>query len=260
MDTKPYVGVTGPINVDEVTSICTAFSDMEYNMDNPHIPMLGFLVNYETLNNKSTQSKRYPPIDILPELLKESKNVLTMIHYSTKKTDTLANQIFQVFDGIYDEELCRAVQLNIVWPDVHEVKKIKDKFPDMQIVLQISKQINNDSPKKIAETIGTYENSLSHILIDPSIGMGIPFNIDKSTAIYSEIKEQFPELIVGFAGGFAGENVQSKLEQIIKKLNSTDFFIDIEKGARDEITPAYGDDMLNIKKVLSFLDNQLRLR
>jgi hypothetical protein len=41
------------------------------------------------------------------------------------------------------------------------------------------------------------------VLIDPSAGEGKEFNVKESTIFYREIKEQAPDLVVGFAGGLA---------------------------------------------------------
>ena len=83
MKAKVYVGITGPVNVQETKDICREFSEAGYSMESPHIPMLGFLVSYKTLNGQATQNRRYPPASSLPDLLKSTDGqVLTMVHYN----------------------------------------------------------------------------------------------------------------------------------------------------------------------------------
>lgn len=105
MATKPYVGITGPVNVQETRDICREFSEVGYTMETLHIPMLGFLVSYKTLNGQPTQNRRYPPVNTLPELLRATEgNVFTMVHYNSTEVNSLSNQVTQLFNGIYAEQ------------------------------------------------------------------------------------------------------------------------------------------------------------
>lgn len=257
MNAKAYVGITGPVNIQETKDICREFSEADYFMDSPHTPMLGFLVSYKTLNGQPTQNRRYPPINTLPDLLRATdKRVLTMVHYNSKEIDTLSNQVAQIFDGVYDQNLCRAIQLNIVWPDIGQVTRIKEQHPDMQIVFQAShKAMDGKTPNQIANGVRDYGDSISYVLIDPSGGRGMPFDLESSVAIYSELRNQCPDLIIGFAGGFTGENVAPRLRDILRQIEAGDFCIDAEGGLRDKVTPAYGDDLLNLEKVRSYLQS-----
>ena len=53
---KSYIGITGPINNKEVNDIIREFSYAKYSESSKHIPMLGFLVSYKTLNNLPTKN------------------------------------------------------------------------------------------------------------------------------------------------------------------------------------------------------------
>jgi len=257
MRTKAYVGITGPVNVQETRDICRKFSEAGYSMESPHIPMLGFLVSYKTLNEQATKNRRYPPANTLSDLLKATNGqVLTMIHYNSKEINTLSNQVSQIFNGAYEDGLCKAIQLNIVWPNIGQVSRIKEQYPDMQIVFQAShKAMDRKTPNQIAQGIKEYRDSISYVLIDPSGGRGMPFDLESSVAIYSELKNKCPNLTIGFAGGFTEENVASRLREILRKVEADNFCIDAEGGLRDKITSAYGDDLLNIEKVRGYLQS-----
>ena len=254
---KAYVGITGPVNIKETKYICKEFSEAGYSMDSPHIPMLGFLVSYKTLNGRTTQNRRCPPANSLPELLRSTNGrVLTMVHYYSKKMKTLSNQVAQIFDGVYENALCKAIQLNIVWPDIGQVAKIREQHPDMQVVFQAShKATDGKTPNQIAKNVQDYGDSISYVLIDPSGGRGMPFDLESSVAIYSELRDQCPDLAIGFAGGFTGENVAPRLKEIFKQIEEDKFCIDAEGGLRDKITSAYGNDLLNIEKVRGYLQS-----
>jgi len=257
MIAKPYVGITGPVSIKETKDICKEFSKAGYSIYSQHLPMLGFLVSYKTLNGQPTQNRRYPPVNIIQDLLQATdRQVLTMIHYNSKETDELSHQVAQIFDGIYEDGLCRAIQLNIVWPEINQIARIKEQYPEMQVVFQAShKTMENKAPTQIVQGIKGYRDLIDYVLIDPSGGRGIPFDLDYSIAIYLELREQCPNLTVGFAGGFTGENVAPKLEKIEEQIRGNDFCIDAEGGLRDKVTSAYGDDLLNISKVREYLQS-----
>jgi len=255
MKNKTYIGITGAEDEREVKSVLNEFSEAGYNMQSKHIPMLGFLVSYKTLNRQFVGNKRYPLMDSLPNLLMEARgNAFTMVHYNTKEMSTLFEQVSKIFERIYKWNLCDALQLNIVWPDITQVKMIKEKFPDMGIVFQASeKAMNGKTPKEIANKIMEYGNSINYVLIDPSGGEGREFQTDDSINLYNELKEKSSNLAIGFAGGFSGDNVEKKITDIIEKIKTSDFCIDAEGGLRDKLSEEYGDDFLNIKKVRNYL-------
>jgi len=255
MKQKAYVGITGPATKDEIKAVVEEFDKNGYTMSSPHVPMLGYLVSYKTLNWQATNDRRYPKVAELKDLLKTADNkVLTMVHYNSKEMPTLAGQISRIFDGVYQEGLCRALQLNIAWPDPYQVKLVKKEFPEMRIVFQISrKAAANKTPKQIVEGMKEYGDTLSYALIDPSGGKGIEFDVKESLQVYQELKAAFPSLTVGFAGGFNGKNVADKLKKIIDGTGDSDFCIDAEGGLRDKLSDNRGDSLLNIEKVEAYL-------
>lgn len=258
---KPYVGITGPVSVDETRDICKEFSDSGYSMSGEHIPMLGFLVSYKTLSGRIVSNRRYPPAREVPELLKATKGkVLTMIHYNSKMVSSLSEQVDYLFKGIYSTGLCRAMQLNIPWPDTDQVGEIMKKHPEMQIVLQLSqKAMDGKTPQQVAKGVKRYGSSISYTLIDPSGGRGIPFDLEHSVDVFSEVKSQCPDLMIGFAGGFDGTNVAPRLKDIIQQTGEKEFCIDAEGGLRDKVSDAYGDDILNMNKVRAYLQESSKV-
>jgi hypothetical protein len=250
---RPYVGITGPVTVAEVKAILDEFLSAGITKNTKHIPMVGFLASYKTLNGQKVKNRRYPPIEDIPKLIDETAfRVLPMVHYNSRETGTLATQITKVFENI--PEHYHNLQLNIPWPDIAQVGLIKDQFPDMQIVFQASgKAMKGKTPRQIAEGVVEYGDSISYILIDPSGGRGLPFDMESSSEIYSELRGQCPDLTIGFAGGFTGENVAVRLQQLITATKGSDFCIDAEGGLRDKVTEAYGDDLLNMEKARAYL-------
>lgn len=260
---KPYVGITGPVTSNEVAALCAEFYNAGFRMSSRHVPMLGFLVSYNTINGNPIRNLRYAPwFGEIPYLLEETKgSVLTMIHYNSREIETLSKQVEKIFSQIYDNSLCRALQLNIAWPDVNEIKKIKDKFPEMQIVFQASeKAMFGKSDSEIAGGIALYGNNIGYVLIDPSGGRGLQFDLNKSLSLYNELRKSVSSVIIGFAGGFNGDNARQRIANLTKSIGNDNFCIDAEGGLRDKLSGEYGDDLLNLGKAMAYLEASNMLR
>jgi len=256
MRAKPYVGVTGCVTKPEVMNVLDKFSDAGY-CGASHEPMTGFLVSYKTLNGRHTSNRRYPGICRLPDLVKASY-AFNMVHYNSRELNTLAEQVINIFNGIYPK--CHALQLNIPWPDPRQLELIKNEFTDMEIVFQASRKVTaGKSAALIADCVAVYGDLVDYVLIDPSGGQGKPFDLERSLSIYSELRSRTPELTIGFAGGFTGDNVAERLELIIDRLGESSFCIDAEGGLRNKVTDAYGDDLLDIEKVGAYVHGSSRI-
>ena len=123
---KPYIGVTGAVSIDEITAIGEAFYQTKYTHQTPHIPMIGILVCDATRNNNLIKNRRYPLYKEVPALIKKAnKYGFPTIYYHTQNQENLAEQVSECLD------ICEGLQLNLDWPDVIEVQKIKKIRPDL---------------------------------------------------------------------------------------------------------------------------------
>ena len=68
MESKPYIGITGPATVDEVTVVGNLFREAGYSNQSIHVPMIGILVSHKTLERQPTKNRRYPNYQLVPEL------------------------------------------------------------------------------------------------------------------------------------------------------------------------------------------------
>ncbi len=254
MKSKPYVGVTGPVTLEEVRQVGQAFQDAGFNKNSKHTPMIGVLVSYKTLLGQPTQNRRYPAYGDVQTLLREASQFgIPMIHYNSREKDTLDDQLDSILTG--SEGLCEGVQLNIAWPDRIKLAKVRKIHPDIPFVIQLSHgAMDGLSAEQIAQKLKEYESLANYTLIDPSGGKGKEFDLNHSLKIYEAIRSHVPKTMVGFAGGFRGDNVAQTTRTLVDLLGTSDFCIDAEGGLRDRVTDNYGDDTLNIGKVKHYLD------
>lgn len=266
MAERPYVGVTGATSVKEVDHLVGVFTDAGFTLESSHLPTVGFLVSQKTLYGQPG-NLRYPPVQDLRSLLEATGGTtFNTLHYnssqgsgevlsSSESDSTLAYQIAVLFNrGIYSEGLCQAVQLNIVWPPPDQIKRIRGLFPDLKVILQLSQGCLVEPPTQVVDKVGNYADLINYILIDPSSGKGQVFSARLVLPFYQRIKSAFPEIALGFGGGFTGENIRSRLDQLVSEIGDKNFSVDAEGGLRDKRTKEYGDDDYNPQKVEDYIN------
>ena len=135
MPERPYIGVTGPTTSQEVSHLVTTFETYGISLETEHQPMIGFLVSYKTLNGQEVPNRRYPDFRSIPSLLESTGlYAFNAIHYNSRELADLGSQIKDIFTGqVYEEKLCRGLQLNIPWPPIDEIISAKRILPDLKI-------------------------------------------------------------------------------------------------------------------------------
>jgi len=261
MDSKPYVGVTGLASIGEVKKVTREFEDAGFDRNSSHVPMIGFLVSSQTLQGRQTSNRRYPEISLVPKLLQESgEGVFRTIHYTTRDQETLYDQVEQLLDGPYEERLCQGLQLNMTFPPVPQIGKIKRRFPQLEIIFAANKGvISSGFPNHVAQRMGVYQGAIDYVLIDPSGGRGEELKVEKSVRVAKEIRKKGPRAMLGFAGGLTGENVYDTCFSLRQNLGGDSFCIDAEGGLRNKLSDEWGDDILDIRKVRVYLQEAARV-
>jgi len=246
-----YVSVTAGKNINEVKAVLDGFKTAGYFLDDKLVPAIGIQVSEKSLNGIKMKNFRFAEFKDIPSFMESIKgNVMPVIHYNTRNLETLSEQISRVFENIYDD--CKFLQLNVVFPEVAYIGMIKDRFPDLKISLQVD--YRDKDIDTVIEKLLPYGDCLNYILIDPSIGRGLGFDVEYSTTLYSRIKDIRPDYGVVFAGGFSGENVESILNQVIDRVKTKDFSICAEGKLRDKISDDFfGHDILSVEKMDSYL-------
>ncbi|MFH1503202.1 MAG: hypothetical protein ABIE36_00915 [Candidatus Diapherotrites archaeon] len=257
MESKPYIGITGPVLKEEVLGICGLFEDFGFYENRSVKPMIGILASYKTLNNIKIENRRYPKLKIISELIKEMKSgTFRTIHYNTREFGSLSKQVSELIYFPYHKIPLDGIQLNITYPPIDQIEKIKKEFPELEIIFQANSEVlNSGSKKEVAKRIKNYGGLIDYVLIDSSGGKGENLDIPYSADLANEIKDLSPNINIGFAGGFKGSNVKVNYHDLINKCRGFAFSIDAEGGLRDKLSEKYGDDLLNINKVREYIQS-----
>lgn len=232
---KPYIGVTGIVETRHARKLSNKIYE-SFPPEGSHEGMLGFLVSEKTLNGIPDIPTRYPNFVDLPRLLDATSGLtVNSIHYRTKDRSTLSNQITRLFgpSGIYNTELARTVQFNMRWPEINHLKTLREKFPDLKMIIQIGgKTLEQESRDEILGNLENYCGIANYVLIDPSGGRQKPINERAVSPLFTAIQASFPDLRIAVAGGITDENVTEVLAELTRNLATDEFGIDAEGGLR----------------------------
>jgi hypothetical protein len=240
----PYIGVTGFKTVEEVqqfSDICFKaglFGDA-YNhtvwYGIPHVPMFGFLCSNKRLADPLVGGTQSPSVQDLMTLTRITPiGAIPMIHYHSPEKEKLADDVRKLFDGPYElYRSCQALQINVDWPHADQIKRIRDSFSDMQIVLQLPKRaMEGLNPSDIAGRVKEYQGLVQYVLVDPSGGEGKEFDIDSCRSILETLGHETKGITMGIAGGLDGKNVRDRVIAIAATLTHSGFCIDAQGKLR----------------------------
>jgi hypothetical protein len=207
---KPYVGITGFMSQEEVSTIGNLYPP---DSSGPLI-MFGFLMSEKTLNGQPDKwPNRYPPRESLFKLFSRHPSGMNIIHYSSDNPNKLLLQLLSMV-GLYWSGHPLAgdldgFQLNIAWPSpaiIEEFRKFTNERKHFTVILQIGSkalQAVNNSPIELARRLKAYEDLADYILIDSSGGRGELVDIEKLRSYFWALDDFgiTEKMGIGFAGG-----------------------------------------------------------
>lgn len=221
----PYVGVTGFMYLAEVVACNNVFSEAT-RLAGEHVVaglkfMVGVLVSSKTLaGGVNRWPNRYPTIGSIPKIIsiKHEPHLLYTIHYNTDDASTIDEQIDQVI-GISPSSI-DGIQLNIRWANPIKLQRLKRKYPDLRIILQIGAgalaDVHEPGEIFLGEALRSYEGAIDDFLVDPSGGRGEPLDVWHAFACVAD--DEIPHSMQpNIAGGFSAENVH-KARGLMRRL------------------------------------------
>jgi hypothetical protein len=252
----PYIGITGFSSITEAhqfESIARAVAvPPEYELSP------GVLVSRHTLFGGVSGSGRYPDIEMAGTLLlRLGKEFTTAVHFNSRDCEDLEGEIAALLAAadVYASGACRRIQLNITNPDKEALARLRDRFKNLQLILQIPLSIPQlETVESLTEYFCRYLGLADCVLLDSSGGRGTVLsdelleNVAKATAAVEG------EYSVGIAGGLSGETVASRIGAAKRVLGSIPLSIDAEsklRGGRYEGVRV--GDALNPKRVAHYI-------
>jgi len=222
----PYIGVTGFTWFGEKIPI--GWLD-----GSARLLMIGVLVSLKTLRNQDDRNLfRFPRLTSIKDIFLPGVQLLNLVHYNTSEPASLAGQIAVLRGWIGND--CDGLQLNVCWPDMGELAKIRKYWPAARIVLQCGSaalERVHYRPGHLCHLLTAYlqEKLIDDVLIDPSGGRGQPLDVGVIQPLVQAIYERELPVEVGIAGGLSPTTLHT-IEPLIRAYPKLS--IDAEGGLR----------------------------
>lgn len=238
MRPREYIGVTGFKTKEEVREI------KEFHKGAWHyIPMYGVISSNKRFADPSSEGSTSPSLKNLEGIFREMPaHALSAVHYFTPNRENLASEVIQVLNPLYG--ICNGLQINMDWPELNQVEMIKQKFPELGIILQLPKEgMKGD----VIQKAQAYQGLVSYVLVDPSAGEGKDFSSEHIT-LMGDLYEALPTIGIGIAGGLSADNIEKRYESVASVLEKP-FSIDAQGKLRTK-----DKTFLDLEKVKKYVD------
>lgn len=133
-------------------------------------------------------------------------------------------------------------------------RRAQDDKPGLLMILQLHRSIVRSTLEDLLRYVTKYvaHDALTHVLYDPSEGNGDGFQPDRAIAAILRLKQEFPNLHYGVAGGLAPGN----LANMVEPLWSIDPMISIDAESKLRDQPR---DILDISRAVAYARAALQL-
>lgn len=242
MKAGAYVGVSGPTTREQVQGIVALIPP-------GMLVAIGLLASKKTIEGGECNARSPKPADI-PGLWPDHPSVLRMLHYFTKDRADLAQQLGRAMSAAGAR--CDGIQINIAWPDVDAVARLRDRFPRARIVLQLGPSAIAEMRghgDKIAARVLTYFPCIDDVLVDVSGGLGLSIDVVGAYELLAPLAMLRQEK-TGFGLGIAGSLGSDVSIQLIAPLLRA--FAPLSTDSETRMRTA--KDEFDLERVLPYFD------
>lgn len=164
---------------------------------------VGIMMSYKTLNGfKSKLTDIFPKKEMIASIFINHPLVFNVLHYADYKEKDFLNSIFEAVT--WGSHNLNAIQLDMIWPNAKSLKKFRNAYPDIKIILQIGADaftmVEND-PMHLIRTIKDYSDSIEYLLLDKSMGKGKTLDSQFLIPFVEVLSKERPDLGIVVAGG-----------------------------------------------------------
>ncbi len=214
----PYIGITDFTSAEQVRRILRIPYDKVMDPKMDHVLGVGVMMSYKTLRGLPTRwANAFPPKETIAGIFIDSPGVYNVLHYADYDNVSTAGEFAEVVEC--GGPNLNAIQLDMVWPDLHQVRSGFTSclaWPSsLKIILQVGSQameaVGND-PERIAERLVPYveANCAQYVLLDKSGGQGKGMDAELLLSYHRAIRKRFSrdELKIVVAGGLGPDTLR----------------------------------------------------
>jgi len=240
---KAYLGITGYKTAEEVAHTVEQFSTvpMAYTamvgVNSPWHKLQSFVVGDS--NNAEVEK-----ISCVTRSVRETAPwMIPMLHYYAPSDNLFADTICR----IADTTTMRAVQLNVAWPRLSEVAKLRREGITTTFQLASDMIATPDLSTRISE----YAPFVDYALLDMSSGKGVSFDESQSEDLLQMLHSSLPNVQLGIAGGLDASCVFDRVSAL-RARTGLELCVDAQKRLAS-------NGSLDLDKVRSYIVEARRL-
>lgn len=213
-----YIGITDFDNRFRVIEMLDLFPE-----SHPRKLMMGVMSSWKWFHGGTTKwNKVWLPRDQIKQMFVDHPKVFNTLHWADYDNMTSNTDIIRAC--LDCGKYLHAVQLDMIWPRFNLCWVIRDTIR-VPIILQVGKKaledISNDEAKLLLK-LEIYRTLIDGILLDCSMGRGVPMNPELLRSFIIPVKSAFPELHIAVAGGLGPDTIHL-VEPIIREFPDVSF-------------------------------------
>lgn len=203
LEVAQYVGVAGTTQVQEIQQIREMLDCLRWPTGLRF--MNGPLVSRKTLLGETPDDPvQYSPIEQVAPLLCDDPRFFNVMHFNSRDP-RLAGQLEQI--ATLSPNL-HGIQLNILWPQVAELRRFRHRYPDVQLILQLSRHTLSSVGNRTQDLIAClrpYAGVADYLLFDPSGGEGKPYDHSEASQLLIDLQASELPMQLGVTGGLCAD-------------------------------------------------------
>lgn len=197
----PYIGITDFMTREQVEHMLAVLR-ANLRPGQQRRLHVGVMMSHKTLHGEETKwTAAFPRNEAIAGIFGSSE-AMNCLHFVGENQVLYEDLVLAIG---YGGAGMNALQLDMAWPDPDQIQRaVLASDKQLEVVLQVGGNAirqAGDSPVGVVERLRRYEEVIQWVLLDKSMGAGIPMDAVGLIPYVEAIKETFPDLGVAVAGG-----------------------------------------------------------
>ena len=198
-----YIGICDIQDPGQAREFANFFDSLCDMPETAHLKLgIGLMMSYKTLKGLPSRWTNVwvKAVDVASTFIKHPR-VFNIFHYADYDGETDLADLLEAVK--YGGPHLHALQLDMIWPSEQKIANVRKFHPDLHFVLQVNKaaldQVYN-RPDILIEQLKKYVGCVDYVLLDKSMGRGVPMKVHELRPFARVISEQLPEMVLVFGG------------------------------------------------------------
>lgn len=229
----PYIGITDFTDESQVRAMLAVLRKASGNRL-PRKLGVGVMMSRKTLNGLPSRfNDIFPAKEKIADIFVNDPLTYNVLHYADYEGIDVLENLTEA--AKWGGPNLHALQLDMIWPEPDVIKKFKELHSHIELIIQINpsafKQVDFQT-LGLVDRLKGYDYSLSGVLLDMSMGQGVPMSWLSLLPHLAGLNALLPKMALVVAGGLGPNSLD-----LVKPL--VDCFVpDISIDAQGKLRPS----------------------